>query len=413
MTNPIPPAAKRWTATWVLGVLAIVVIAVALLTPEETGTNGRDASTFSTGPGGTSIVFELAARMGWKTERRIVPLDSMPAGRRVDVVLAPSVALGSHEVHRLLENVRSGGGLIASLDGDDDLADSLRVEEGRGVAFLDASDTDCPAEPLSVARVLTLPTDAREVDPPKVFDGEITTLLSATTQKTHVPFRAAIGFPLGGRDGGGRVVVVGSSSVFVNSAVRNCRLDADLAVARMLAYVVPANGERPRIVFDEFHHGYGVHGGSLRAAAIYLGRTSSGHFLVQALVAGLVLLLAKAPRPLPPSEVTQIPRRSPIEHADALGRAFEDVGATRTATTRLLGGVRRRVGRAVAISSGAADGEFLSAVERMNPSLSEPVQRIRNAVDHPVSSEQFIVVGSALERVERALTRDESLSPQK
>ena len=413
MTNPIPPAAKRWTATWVLGVLAIVVIAVALLTPEETGTNGRDASTFSTGPGGTSIVFELAARMGWKTERRIVPLDSMPAGRRVDVVLAPSVALGSHEVHRLLENVRSGGGLIASLDGDDDLADSLRVEEGRGVAFLDASDTDCPAEPLSVARVLTLPTDAREVDPPKVFDGEITTLLSATTQKTHVPFRAAIGFPLGGRDGGGRVVVVGSSSVFVNSAVRNCRLDADLAVARMLAYVVPANGERPRIVFDEFHHGYGVHGGSLRAAAIYLGRTSSGHFLVQALVAGLVLLLAKAPRLLPPSEVTQIPRRSPIEHADALGRAFEDVGATRTATTRLLGGVRRRVGRAVAISSGAADGEFLSAIERMNPSLSEPVQRIRNAVDHPVSSEQFIVVGSALERVERALTRDESLSPQK
>ena len=413
MTNPIPPAAKRWTATWVLGVLAIVVIAVALLTPEETGTNGRDASTFSTGPGGTSIVFELAARMGWKTERRIVPLDSMPAGRRVDVVLAPSVALGSHEVHRLLENVRSGGGLIASLDGDDDLADSLRVEEGRGVAFLDASDTDCPAEPLSVARVLTLPTDAREVDPPKVFDGEITTLLSATTQKTHVPFRAAIGFPLGGRDGGGRVVVVGSSSVFVNSAVRNCRLDADLAVARMLAYVVPANGERPPIVFDEFHHGYGVHGGSLRAAAIYLGRTSSGHFLVQALVAGLVLLLAKAPRPLPPSEVTQIPRRSPIEHAEALGRAFEDVGATRTATTRLLGGVRRRVGRAVAISSGAADGEFLSAIERMNPSLSEPVQRIRNAVDHPVSSEQFIVVGSALERVERALTRDESLSPQK
>ena len=413
MTNPIPPAAKRWTATWVLGVLAIVVIAVALLTPEETGTNGRDASTFSTGPGGTSIVFELAARMGWKTERRIVPLDSMPAGRRVDVVLAPSVALGSHEVHRLLENVRGGGGLIASLDGDDDLADSLKVEEGRGVAFLDASDTDCPAEPLSVARVLTLPTDAREVDPPKVFDGEITTLLSATTQKTHVPFRAAIGFPLGGRDGGGRVVVVGSSSVFVNSAVRNCRLDADLAVARMLAYVVPANGERPRIVFDEFHHGYGVHGGSLRAAAIYLGRTSSGHFLVQALVAGLVLLLAKAPRPLPPSEVTQIPRRSPIEHADALGRAFEDVGATRTATTRLLGGVRRRVGRAVAISSGAADGEFLSAIERMNPSLSEPVQRIRNAVDHPVSSEQFIVVGSALERVERALTRDESLSPQK
>jgi hypothetical protein len=46
------------------------------------------------------------------------------------------------------------------------------------------------------------------------------------------------------------------------------------------------------IAFDEFHHGYGVHGGSLRAAAGYLGRTSSGHFFAQAMVAGLILLLA-------------------------------------------------------------------------------------------------------------------------
>ncbi len=404
-----PPAGKRWTATWVLGALAMVVIAVALLTPEEAGTSGRDASTFSTGPGGTSIVLELAARMGWKTERRTVPLDSLPSDRRVDVVVAPSMALGSHEVHRLLENVRAGGGLIMSLDGDDDLPDSLAVEAGRGAAFLDATDTDCPSEPFIVARVLTIPTDAREVEPSKIPDREITTLLWATSPKTHAPMRAAIGFPLGA----GRVVVVGSSSVFGNAAVRNCRLDADLAVARMLAYVRSANDPHPRIVFDEFHHGYGVHGGSLRAAAIYLGRTSSGHFLVQALVAGLLLLLAKAPRPLPPREATQVPRRSPIEHADALGRAFEDVGATRTATTRLLGGVRRRVGRGVAVSSSASDGEFLNAVERMNPSLSDSVQQIRNAVEHPVPSEQFVLVGSALERIERALSRDESLSPKK
>jgi hypothetical protein len=410
MTSAVPPAAKRWTATWVLGVLAIVVIAVALLTPEEAGNRrGRDSSTFSTGPGGASIVLEFAARMGWKTERRIVPLDSLPSGRRVDVVLAPSMALGSHEVHRLLENVRGGGGLIVSLDGDDDLPDSLGVDGGRGVALLEAADTDCPDEPFTIARALTIPPDAREVESPKIPDREITTLLSATAPKAHVPMRAAIGFPLGA----GRVVVVGSSSVFGNAAVRNCRFDADLAVARMLAYARPANDAHPRIVFDEFHHGYGVHGGSLRAAAIYLGRTSSGHFLVQALVAGLLFLLAKAPRPLPPSDVTQIARRSPIEHADALGRAFEDVKATRTATARLLGGVRRRVGRGVAVSSGATDGEFLGAVERMHPSLSDSVRQIRNAVDSPVPSEQFILAGSALERIERALIRDASLSSQK
>lgn len=411
MTSPRLGGAKRWSATWVLGVLGIVVIAVALLTPEEAATSGRDMSTFSTGPTGASIALELADRMGWKTERRIVPLDSANRARRVDVVLAPSMSLGSHEVHRLLENVRSGGGLIASLDGDDELADSLGVDGGRGVALLDATGTDCTEDRLSAARVLTIPPDARDVEPPKIPARDVTTLLSATPRRGVAPVRGAIGFPLGS----GRVVVVGSSSVFGNSAIRYCRWDADVALARMLAYVRPPSDAHPTIVFDEFHHGYGVHGGSLRAATVYLGRTSSGHFLAQALVAGLLLLLAKAPRPLPPRGEGEGPiqRRSPIEHAEALGRAFEDVNATRTAAARLLGGVRRRVGRSVAISSSAADDQFLNAVERANPSLSPAVRQIRVALEQPVPSQQFLLVGAALEQIERALSRDELPSQQK
>ncbi len=407
MTSVAPQPARKWTATWVLAVLAIVVLAVALLTPEESASDGRDMSTFSTGPTGASIALELAARMGWKTERRVTALDSEAArARRVDVVLAPSVALGAHEVHRLLENVRAGGGLIASLDGDDELADSLGVDGGRGAALLDATSTDCPDDGISAARLLSIPPDAREVEPPKVAGDHVTTLLSANQPRGRGSIRGAIGFPLGG----GRVVVVGSSSVFGNSAVRYCRWDADLIVARIFAYVRSRNDPRAPLVFDEYHHGYGVHGGSLSAAAMYLGRTSSGHFFVQALLAGLLLLLAKAPRPLPPRDAETVLRRSPIEHAEALGRAFEDVGATRTATSRLLGGVRRRVGRAVAVSSGASDEEFLNAVERANPSLSDSVRQIRSALERPIPAPQFTLVGGALEHVEQALTRDSSPS---
>src|SRR5689334_8698032 len=135
MTSIAPSRAKKWTPTWVLGALSFVVLAVALLTPEESASSGRDMSTFSTGPTGASIAQELAERMGWKTERRLKALDSATGPRRVDVVLSPSVALGAHEVHRLLENVRAGGGLVVSLDGDDELADSLGVEGGRGAAL--------------------------------------------------------------------------------------------------------------------------------------------------------------------------------------------------------------------------------------------------------------------------------------
>lgn len=408
MTVAVPGRAKRWTATWVLGALALVVLAVALLTPEEAGTDGREMSTFSTGPTGASVAMELAERMGWKAEQRVAPLDSAMTSGRVDVVLAPSVALGAHEVHRLLENVRGGGGLLASLDGNDDLSDSLGVDGGRGAALLDATGIDCPDERLSAARFLTIPPDARDVEPPKIPEDQITTLLSASQPRGRGPIRGAIGFPLGN----GRVAIVGSSSVFGNSAVRYCRWDADLAVARMFAYVRPRAEAQPRLVFDEFHHGYGVHGGSLSAAAMYLGRTSSGHFFVQALVAGLILLLAKSPRPLPPRDLGIVQRRSPIEHADALGRAFEDVRATRTATARLVGGVRRRVGRAVAVSGGATDDDFLNAVERSNPSLAGSVRAIRGGLSHPVPSQEFTLIGSALEQIEQALTRDSSPSPR-
>ena len=146
----------------------------------------------------------------------------------------------------------------------------------------------------------------------------------------------------------GRVAVVSTSAIFANDAVRVCEWGADVAVARILEYVRPDAPSRVPLVFDEFHHGFGMHGGSLTAVSRYLARTASGHFLVQALVAGLLLLLALAPRPLPPRDPVVIARRSPLDHADALGHAYADVAATRTAAQHLVSGVRRRVGRTVA-----------------------------------------------------------------
>ena len=97
----------------------------------------------------------------------------------------------------------------------------------------------------------------------------------------------------------------------------------------------------PVLVFDEFHHGFGVHGGSLKAAVGYLSRANTGHLLAQASgrrapsAAGDGASAARAAE-----TATQIMRRSPLEHAAALGRAYEDVGATRTATSSLVGGLR-------------------------------------------------------------------------
>jgi hypothetical protein len=157
------------------------------------------------------------------------------------------------------------------------------------------------------------------------------------------------------------------------------------------------------LVFDEFHHGFGVHGGSLKAAVAYLSRASTGHLLAQALAAGLILLLAMAPRPLVPRTVTQIMRRSPLEHAAALGRAYEDVGATRTATSSLVSGLRRRMRGIVAVPASADDGEFLRAVERRIPSLSSRVEAVNRARTSDTAKRDFAAVGQALATIEEQL----------
>jgi hypothetical protein len=158
-------------------------------------------------------------------------------------------------------------------------------------------------------------------------------------------------------------------------------------------------------VFDEYHQGYGDQPGTIKGIVRYLGRTSSGHLVLQVAGAGLVLLLALGPRLLPPRATERIERRSPLEHVDALARAYRAVGATRTATSRLVHGVRRRVEHALGARTGAtSDDAFLDWVEQRVPVRGADVELVRSALARPVSRRELEAVGQALRRLELSLT---------
>jgi hypothetical protein len=117
------------SAVKLLAALTAVVVGVALLTPEEPGKTEGGRSSYATGPGGVAMMFELAQRTGWRTERRLTPMDSAVRDTTIQVVIDPSVTLGVREVHRLLENVRRGGGLIFTIDAEE-------IVYALGLAFL-------------------------------------------------------------------------------------------------------------------------------------------------------------------------------------------------------------------------------------------------------------------------------------
>ncbi len=404
---PLPAAGTssgvgRFSAASIAVALGVLTLLIALFTPEAPGKSQGGLSSYSTAPGGAGIVYDLARRFGWRTERRTTTLDSLrrrgDTRATVQVVLAPNEPLGAHEIHNLLENVRNGGGLIFSLDGDDALPDSIGVTAGfRAQLLTTRADSTCDhGRTVSTADLFVIPPEVREITWTRHAPGRVEPLARVDAGSRVL---SGVGF----RMGKGRVAIVGGSDVFSNAAVRVCRLDADITAMRLVEYTRPPGGATPVLVFDEFHHGFGVHGGSLKAAVAYLSRASTGHLLAQALAAGLILLLAMAPRPLAPRTVTQIMRRSPLEHAAALGRAYEDVGATRTATSSLLSGLRRRTRGIVAVPSSADDGAFLRAVERRIPSLAPRVETVNRARTSDTTKRDFAAVGQALATIEEQL----------
>ena len=419
MTAPNAPASgQRWylRPRVALPAVGLLVIVMAVNVAQRTVGRSGDPrlSTYSTQPLGARMFYETARRFGWRVEqRKTADLPAEPG--TVTAVLDPVVPLRGPEVHALLDHVRAGGALLVMLgDGVAGLADSLHVRAGNGLTrerHQTAESEGCPPEKRGLINSRLMTT---------IWPGDQVALYTMEFRgpmpESAVPFvaldapagrgagksyHAAYGFSYGR----GRIVVGADPDLLRNDAIRNCPYGLDVAAMQMLAYL-GENGRRGRLVFDEFHQGYGQQSGTMSAIATYLAGTPSGRTLAGLLAAGIVLLLAAAPRLIPPRDPERIERRSPLEHVDALGRAYAQVGATRSATARLVRGVRRRVaGGPARADSDVSDDAFLDRAARDAPRIADDVALIRRALHDGVTRREFASVGAALEHLELSLTR--------
>ncbi len=401
-----------------LPIVAALIVLTALVTPQPTAGRSGDArlTTYSSAPMGGRMFMDLAQRLGWRAEQRRTP--DWPAD--TDLIIAeldPAVPLRTIEVHALLERVRHGGMVLAMLgDGSRLLADSLHLSIGPGHTRTHHQGGDVAGcVPDAPGRLnkrflytiwpgdqVTLNTLVRTAPSPDSLVPIVMVDALIGPENPHLRIASA-GLPYGR----GRIVVGADPDLLRNDAIRVCKYGLDVMAVHMLEYFGDRpDGSRPRIVFDEYHQGFGEQRGTMRAVASYLIGEPSGRLLFQLLAAGLVLLLAVAPRLIPAFDPVLIERRSPLEHVDALGRAYAQVGATRSATARLVRGVRRRLaGGAIRTGTDASDDAFLDRAQRDAPQLAPDIALIKQALRSPVSRRDFASVGAALEKLELSLTR--------
>ena len=422
-----PPRRPSLLSPWVVfPLLGLVLVASVLLAP-TTGRQGDSRlTTLSTTSQGAQGFAELLGRLGWAIERDSAPPGLAPLDpRAIYAVLDPPEELTGREVHRYLDAVRAGAGLLVIVrDRGDPFADSLGVATGGaagGRMRIDSATVrGCPRgektfgiswpqgavysywlvpfRPIRGDTVhfhaVSRPLTRRERRAAGVGDVDVARIENDTTRR---PAPAALGMPLGR----GRVVAVADPDWLRNDVLRVCRWHAGVQAARMVEWLGGAEAAPRRVVFDEWHQGRGAHASAMRTLGRFLFRTPIGTALTTAIVALLVLLAAAALRPLAPVATERIERRSPLEHVGALAHAYEQVGATRAVSRRLVRGLRRRT--AAGTLRGMSDEAYLDTLAGRHPSLAADIGVVRGALTQPRTPEQLLGVGQAVANIERII----------
>jgi hypothetical protein len=403
MTEPRASGSHRFLRPGVFFpfLLGIIILSV-LLTPRAATEDAGSLTTHSTSVGGASGVSEVAERFGWRVQRLEAPFTPTMSSDAIYAVLVPGYRLTTSETHLLLDRVRAGASLLILL-GRGALRDSMHLDVGerQGPLVRGRDSVSCPQLPRTIrtlqARIPFLASDVERTAP---LVGDTVHLALMGGER----WRQARPTILGVKLGRGRIAAVAEGSMLTNEVMRTCRWGAGIAVVRALEWLSEREGGPPRrvIVFDEFHHGYGTHASVLRTMRHWGLQTPSGRTTLQIIIAGLVLLLAAAARPIAPVPFRTIARRSPLEHVTALAQAYEKVRGTRIGTRLLVKGVRRRANRPVGTHT-ASEETFLDSVATRMPSLNTDVSRVKSAMTHEVPPAEFLGIASLIDRIERSV----------
>ncbi|HEX5436964.1 MAG TPA: DUF4350 domain-containing protein [Gemmatimonadaceae bacterium] len=392
----------------VIGLLVLLIWIASSHAPADESESRL--TTFSADPDGARGLMQMLQQLGWTTTRRLQPYTEPLDSTAVYAVLDPQLPLLPSEVHHLLDAVRRGAGLVVVPRAGTAIADSLHVEQSAftGLPYSartqpvgagpgrDSSDADTTqrADSSAPRAVPSIVYVWHYLDSRKPLPGHSITFLEVR-DRLERSRPAVLGIPLGR----GRVVTVADPRIFTNAVVR---LGSPAVFdTRLIEWLTPAM--RRALVFDEYHQGFGSHGSLTRAVGHAVFGTPAGRMLLQGILAALLLLFALGARAIPPVARARIERRSPMEHVHALAHAYEQGGATRTASRRLLRGLRRRH---PAGSSARADADeaYLTLLRMRHPSLSADTALLSDAIRQPRTPEAFLAVGHAITHIERTLT---------
>jgi hypothetical protein len=387
----------------VLGaIIAIILVAVAgVVTAPTRDLEDPRLSTYLAGPHGAKGLAQTLRRLGMTVEQRRRPYfdlagDSGQPRRAVLLAFLDIDPPTARELAAVRDYVTHGGRVfVAGVTGIERCFGyrSRRVRRG---AQADSSPVMSGAWRLPRAgRVLArIPAESLAAPTAERLESDecaprlatrVDTLLSVRGGR---PLALRLGFPTGGE-----VVLLADGAFLTNRSLKET--DAGLAVLPWFA-----DGRTRRVVVDEYHQGFGAGGSLLAASAAWLVGHPAGWAILQLVGVALVALAVVAVRFGPPRAGVERRRRSPLEHLEALAAGLEGAGGVDTAVALTVSGLRRRLGRAGALSVDA-QRSWLAALELGLPTATgrKAVRELQRTINQPGGPERALAAAQAVEDV--------------
>lgn len=338
------PRNEAMVAVAALTALAFVVAVLVRPGNGATATDERP-STFLAGPGGSRALLEATRALGIEVRRfrerpRELQARLADGTRQAFVVIGPSYGFTPPERSFLVGFNHQADLVLAG-----ESASSLMRCFGYRVKAMrfDSVQAMAPGHRFAAApwvHATLEPTHERvDEDSARAFDvgrssctvplfrGVDTLLLSSPRRLVALRLRRA--------DLDRSVILLADEELLRNRTLR--RTDAGPFVLRLF------RGRYRRIVFEEYHHGYGAQGSLAGAALAWSRRSPWGWAAWQVALVGLLALLFAGVRFGPARPGIPRARRSPLEHVRALATALAAARGHDEAIGAIVRGLRRRL----------------------------------------------------------------------
>jgi len=392
----------------VLAALAFVLVlgfGAVILGSRHAKTTDRDrrASSFVPGPQGARALADALGRLDVTVERfrrRTAMLGDLTEGEApLLMVLDPGMSLDGLDATQLARFVKQGGHLLLAgpgartatrcfgylLQGDRFVGTPRElapfgggpwVAGPRTALWLTASEREGVVDSSGLADALVSRCD---VATPDAVD---TLLVNADGAPVMLRLHMA----------GSSVYLASDAVVFTNRSLRDT--EAGPYVLALLA------GRYPRVVFEEYHHGFGS-GGSMTAVVLdWMRRSPWGWALWQLLAVATVALAMAAFRFGPAFPPRGRSRRSPLEHVHALSAALAAAKGHDVAVRLMIEGLRRRLSpRGQALRSDVVPWVDRLAKNVRTPASREAVRTLQQLMRGPVRTDGVLRAANAVEDV--------------